>query len=93
MSVSRIGPTFGDELHRAGIGGTPISWSADGAIIGREALTRAQSKTLDAVLAAHDPEARPAVLDAAYIDEHVHTIEDVRALLKMMLQGLPPIRR
>jgi len=93
VSAGRIGPSFGEELAQAGLRGIPISWSADGQIIGRETLPRDQQRTLDKVLAAHDPEARPAALDAAYIDEHVHTIEDVRALLKMMLQGLPPIRR
>ena len=52
--VVLYGPTFGDELQDAGLGGIPISWSAY-EIFGREDLTAEQNTELDAVIAAHDP--------------------------------------
>jgi len=50
-----IGPTFGQEVIDAGLGGLPFSWSLDGTFYGRENLTAEQNTTLDAVFAAHDP--------------------------------------
>ena len=50
-----IGPIFGDELIAAGLGGLPLVWSEDGAIAGRDLLTEAQNKSLDALLANHNP--------------------------------------
>lgn len=55
-----IGPTFGDELVAAGLGGLPIGWSESGGIIsGLEALPEAQQTAVLAVLAAHDAARRP----------------------------------
>jgi hypothetical protein len=56
--VNMIGPKFADEVRAAGLGGLTFSWSPDGTIFGRESLTPEQDATLDAVLAAHDPEAQ-----------------------------------
>ena len=54
-----LGPTFGDEVIVAGLGGLPFSWGAtDAEIHGRENLTAAQNTTLDGVVAAHDPSKR-----------------------------------
>jgi hypothetical protein len=53
-----IGPSFASELEAAGLFGLPFSWGPDG-VFGRENLTAAQRKKLDAVIAAHDPK-RPA---------------------------------
>jgi len=51
-----LGPTFGDEVIAAGLGGLPISWGeTDDTITGRENLTTAQNTTLDSVVVAHDP--------------------------------------
>jgi hypothetical protein len=50
-----LGPTFGNELIAAGLGGLPLGVSSDGRITGREKLTDAQNSKLDAVIAAHDP--------------------------------------
>lgn len=51
-----LGPTFGDEVVDAGLGGLPIAWGAtDDTIMGRDKLTPAQNATLDGVVAAHDP--------------------------------------
>jgi hypothetical protein len=50
-----LGPTFGDEVIAAGLGGLPFSWGPDGDIQGRERLTPEQNSTLDGVVAAHDP--------------------------------------
>lgn len=61
----KIGPTFAAELAAVGLLGLPFSWSADGAITGRDALTADQAAKLDAVLAAHDPaKALPRMLGA-----------------------------
>jgi hypothetical protein len=54
-----LGPTFGDEVIAAGLGGLPFTWGAtDDTITGRENLTAAQNTTLDGVVAAHDPSKR-----------------------------------
>ena len=56
MAQIVFGPTFGDELHAAGLGGQPFSWvPSTGEITGRENLTSEQNTTLDAVIARHDP--------------------------------------
>lgn len=60
MAAKEIGPTFGGEVHAAGLGGTPFSWGANvDQIWGRDNLTEAQNITLDGVIAAHDPTAVP----------------------------------
>lgn len=53
--MTTFGPTFGDELAAAGLGGLPIGWTASGSVSGREYLTDDQNTALDAVIAAHDP--------------------------------------
>jgi len=53
--AKKLGPTFGDELWAAGVGGLPFSWSPDGDYFGRENLTPEQNATIDSVEAAHDP--------------------------------------
>jgi hypothetical protein len=51
-----LGPTFGNEVIAAGLGGLPFSWGdTDETISGRENLDVAQNATLDGVIAAHDP--------------------------------------
>jgi hypothetical protein len=57
--AKQLGPTFGDEVIAAGLGGLPFTWGAtDDTITGRENLTTEQNATLDAVIAAHDPTKR-----------------------------------
>jgi len=54
--ADKLGPTFGNEVHAAGLGGLPFSWlPSTGEIFGRENLTTEQNTTLDSVVAAHDP--------------------------------------
>jgi hypothetical protein len=54
--TKQLGPTFGDEVIAAGLGGLPFSWGAtDDSITGRENLSAADNTTLDNVIAAHDP--------------------------------------
>lgn len=62
--TKQLGPTFGDEVIAAGLGGLPFSWGAtDDTITGRENLTTEQNTTLDGVVAAHDPtDKRPNVI-------------------------------
>ena len=55
--TKQLGPTFGNEVIGAGLGGLPISWGAtDDDISGRENLTTEQNTTLDGVVAAHNPD-------------------------------------
>jgi hypothetical protein len=57
-----LGPTFGDEVITAGLGGLPFTWGAtDDDINGRENLSAAQNTTLDEVVAAHDSTAEREV--------------------------------
>lgn len=60
----KIGLTFAAEIIAVGLGGLPFSWSDDGTITGRENLTSDQNAALDAVLAAHNPDALPRRLVA-----------------------------
>ena len=54
-----LGPTFGQEIEEAGLGGLPFTWGAtDETIEGRENLTAQQDAELDEVIAAHDPTKR-----------------------------------
>jgi hypothetical protein len=48
-----LGPTFGNEVIAAGLGGLPFSWGSDG-VFGESNLTQAQQASLNAVIAAHD---------------------------------------
>jgi hypothetical protein len=50
-----LGPTFGNEVIAAGLGGKPFSWGdTDDSIVGRENLSAEENTTLDGVVAAHD---------------------------------------
>lgn len=51
-----IGPTFGDEIAAAGLGGLPFSWTPEG-LGDLSALTDTQRAAVEAVLAAHNPAA------------------------------------
>lgn len=55
--LSNIGPTFGDEVIAAGLGGLPFSWGSDGDIQGVENLTAEQVNKLETVVDDHDAEA------------------------------------
>lgn len=56
MMTKQLGPTFGDEILMAGLGGLPLAWGdTDDSITGRELLTAPQNTTLDGVITAHDP--------------------------------------
>lgn len=50
-----IGPTFGDEIIAAGLGGLPFSWGSDGTFQFDPRMTQAQINAVLAVSAAHDP--------------------------------------
>ena len=50
-----FGPTFGDEVIAAGLGGLSFGWTPEGEINGRENLTADQNMRLDKVIARHDP--------------------------------------
>jgi hypothetical protein len=58
--AKQLGPTFGNEVIAAGLGGLPFAWGdTDETITGRENLTTTQNSTLDSVVAAHDPARKP----------------------------------
>lgn len=61
MTKKRIGPAFASEFVASGIGDVAgFSWGADGSLYGIENMTDAQLAALDALLAAHDPDAMPS---------------------------------
>lgn len=54
--TKQLGPTFGNEVMAAGLGGKPFGWGdTDDSITGRENLSPADNTTLDGVVTAHDP--------------------------------------
>lgn len=54
MTNKPIGPTFGEELIAAGLGGLPISWSDTGEINGLQNLSNEQREGVEEVLDNHD---------------------------------------
>ena len=52
--ASRIGPSFGEEIVAAGLGGLPFSWGSDGTFEFAPSMTQAQRNAVLAVYAAHD---------------------------------------
>jgi hypothetical protein len=50
-----IGPNFGMEIEAAGLTGLPFSWGPDG-VFGVDKLSSADQASLQAVIAAHDPD-------------------------------------
>lgn len=61
-----FGPSFEQEIRAANLGELPFAWNSNGEIFGRENLTTRQNAALDAVIAAHDPNAEP---DYSAIDQ------------------------
>ena len=87
--MTRIGPTFAEELRTAGLTGLPFSWGDDGVIQYDPRMTPAQIAAVQAVYAAHDPTA-PSIqvpdmtvedLQAALIAKGVLTKADVAAAM------------
>ncbi|MGE0022748.1 MAG: hypothetical protein AB7S70_03850 [Hyphomicrobium sp.] len=52
-----LGPAFADAVVASELRGASFTWGSDGDISGRETLTAEQSAALDALIAAHDPDA------------------------------------
>ena len=85
--TKQLGPTFGDEVHAAGLGGAPFSWGAtDDTIQGRENLTIEQNTTLDGVVAAHDPTKQPVP-----VPENEHIVLFNHENRVRALEGVPPL--
>jgi len=61
-----IGPTFGQEIARAGLAGLPFSWGADGSLSFAPEMSEQEIADVTAVYDAHDPnassDAAPAVV-------------------------------
>ncbi|MGE0024329.1 MAG: hypothetical protein AB7S70_11940 [Hyphomicrobium sp.] len=58
MATKHLGPTFADAVVASELlRGAPFTWGSDGDIGGRETLTTEQNAALDALIAAHDPDA------------------------------------
>jgi hypothetical protein len=55
--MATFGPTFAHELTAAGLG-DGLAWDAD-TLSGRDTLSPEDQALLDALIAAHDPEAQP----------------------------------
>jgi len=58
MADIKIGPTFGDELIEAGLGGLPMSWNDLGDFNFTDAVTEDQRKKVKDLLKKHDPTKR-----------------------------------
>jgi hypothetical protein len=66
--AKQLGPTFGDEIIAAGLGGTALVWGdTDETIKNRETLTTEQNTTLDGVIGAHDPNKKYAIATSDFI--------------------------
>lgn len=61
--MKNLGPTFGNEVIAAGLGGLPFTWGNNSTQISAANLTPAQLAILDGVVAAHDPTANAPVAD------------------------------
>ena len=59
--MKRIGPCFFKELQDVGLAGLPFSWTEAGVAFSPE-MTPAQVSSVNAVLAAHNPNAPDATL-------------------------------
>ncbi|WP_445486916.1 hypothetical protein [Rhodopseudomonas sp. RCAM05734] len=84
--MSRIGPTFAEEIVAAGLAKLPISWTDAGEIHGYDDLDPDDRAALDAVMAAHDPDRllpQPTPLEK--LTAAGLTPADLRAVL-----GFPP---
>jgi|SRR5262245_6682945 len=53
--AKKLGPTFGREVHKAGLNGKEFAWTKDGEITGRQNLSAAENAKLDALINQHDP--------------------------------------
>lgn len=82
----RFGPTFADELQAAGLAGLPFSWGEDGVFYSKQ-ITSRQRQDIEAVLAAHDPTARPVdprIARMAQIDG-ANDLTSLKTVLKTLL--------
>lgn len=55
--MKSIGPTFSEELSRAGLLGLPFSWCADGTFTFSDGMAPGDIEAVEAVYTAHDPNA------------------------------------
>ena len=80
MAEIKIGPTFGDELFEAGVGGLPFSWSDTGEFNGLDALSEDIQKKVKDVLKKHDP-TKVLLSPMDKLEARVKSLEDdVKAL-------------
>jgi hypothetical protein len=85
--AKQLGPTFGEELIAAELNNLIILWrDTDETLVGRENLDAAQTATLDALIAAHDPTKQPVVPPT---DQEQALFEHENRL--RILEGKPPI--
>jgi hypothetical protein len=87
MSGKALGPTFGNEVIAAGLGGLQFVWGETvDYFVGRDNLTEEQNTTLDGVIEAHDPSKQlppdPAPEDVVLYDHE----NRLRAI-----EGVPPL--
>lgn len=65
-----IGPNFPNELKRAGLSGQPFSWGPDGVFF-PEGTPQSLKDSVNAVLAAHDPETPNALDEIAALEAQI----------------------
>lgn len=82
----KFGPTFYDELQAAGVVGLPFSWGDDG-VWYSPAITAAQRRTIEQVIAAHDP-TKPYVSPRTALRQQIQaaqSLDDLKIVLDRMV--------
>lgn len=74
-----IGANFFNEITAAGLAGLPFSWTAHGVTFMPE-MTPAQVSLVNAVLAAHNPDAPDATLVQSLQDRQDAKLQEIAAL-------------
>lgn len=80
----KIGPSFASELEAAGLMGAPFSWDSEGLIEGRDNLAPEQNTTLDAVVAAHDPQTPDPMTPALRVEERLRNDQALCSIVRKM---------
>ena len=82
-----FGKTFASELEAAGVSGLPFTWG-ESDIEYSDRITRAQRTDIEAVIAAHDPNAIPAPTQRELLRATLQSANSVVALRQVILELL-----
>lgn len=83
MTAKRLGPTFGDEVIAAGLGGLPFVWGdTEDDFRGRADLTVEQNAELDRVVAAHNPDKKRELTLEGKLAQVGLTLDELKQAMK-----------